>query len=562
MEEAIDYDADELEEQVVAPPLGAEMDAGQLLADLESRVAKESEREDLAAEGPVQLLEDEDGEIVEADSVANVAATTSAEQSSKATGGGGSGGGGVDAKPTAVTNHRDAVERMLAVAASEYTKILLQLKIILDVGAKNRAPVKRFELQGLLKLSDETFSSIMFWGNFNLKSTDIIGEGNMKKLFSVCSDLSSPQLRRQLETSARDPSKRGDAQLAAAAEAAAAAALTSAGAKAGPKPGSKAATKAAAKAAKGLGEGAALAATREEGPIITCAVRFKALPSDTSATEIAAVIKSYVPLCDYTMPEHIDLSMGRSDTGAEVVVAEVLLRKPHDANAVKQKLQGEVFGGFTLDIDFCTGKPWSTIWLGVPVDSTDESVKAICAPYGRVLEINTSRKRKEEGKSRSAFVTFSSVFEARAAMEGLTRAAGGEGKAKVGYAIGEVEGSGQPPNADQMKPATAVVPRRGSNEREWGADSRDRDRDRERDRNLERERIVKAAVPPPDHDAVDKALTDGLRYLLLTNVLGPTEVEDLCDVALRSGPHMLAFIVRIWLILPLSLPLSLHCRLE
>ena len=34
MEEAIDYDADELEEQVVAPPLGAEMDAGQLLADL------------------------------------------------------------------------------------------------------------------------------------------------------------------------------------------------------------------------------------------------------------------------------------------------------------------------------------------------------------------------------------------------------------------------------------------------------------------------------------------------------------------------------------------------
>lgn len=116
--------------------------------------------------------EDEDGEIIES---SPPPAALPVQRDFKKT------------KGRIIKTHSEALERLLTVSAPDWTKILLQLKIIID--ARNREPMKLETLQKILSVNDEIMVALMYWCRFMCRPSHIIEDHNIKKLFAICNDL-------------------------------------------------------------------------------------------------------------------------------------------------------------------------------------------------------------------------------------------------------------------------------------------------------------------------------------------------------------------------------------
>jgi len=160
-----------------------------------------------------QADDDEDGEIVDDDEAGPAAGAApeappakAGEAAAEETSQGGKGQrrdqGRKKLPQGLIKTHNDAVERLLALPSSDWSRALVQLKIILD--ARNREPMQLETLQKILQLTDEVLVALMFWSRFQGNPATIVDEGSLKKMFAVCSELCQEDRRRMLEQQARE----------------------------------------------------------------------------------------------------------------------------------------------------------------------------------------------------------------------------------------------------------------------------------------------------------------------------------------------------------------------
>lgn len=286
------------------------------------------------------------------------------------------------------------------------------------------------------------------------------------------------------------------------------------------------------------------------------------MSADTTAEELVQVIRIKAPSCAYITPNDIILQVPTATS--ESIKADVTFKKIRDAREAKKNLVGQLFGGFTLEIDYSLGRPNRTIWVGgVSSATTDEALKTHCATYGVVERIEVVRKAGGNPPMHglgNAFVTFATLSEATAAVEGI-KALGRlkENVLKAGYATSEV-GLGKEKAIESKLDARGLIEHGRIEERRRAdsADSRDRPMppldtgrrpmgDREwDDRDRGREMIFQ--VPPADRAEVEDAMARNLRYFLVTRIYSIKDIDDIHATAARIGPHTRAYMVSITLI--------------
>ena len=256
--------------------------------------------------------------------------------------------------------------------------------------------------------------------------------------------------------------------------------------------------------------------------------------TDTTPEELVEVIKLKVESCRNLLPHDVTMAFS-SREGVDCATAEVYLENPGVAIEVRKSLEGQLFGGFTLELEYVLGPIGRTMFVGGISGSTtlsDKTLRAFCEKHGPIERMDVQYARGY------ALVMFKELNHAIQAVEAL-RAVGKLGNNLLRVTFANPDGSEARPRRPGLR-----------------GDPRDRDREMP-ERERERERDFGRAINPPaplrdvpaaDRAAVDEAMKHGLRYFLVANVLSPRDIEAVHSEASRCGTFEPAFIVSLPLI--------------
>lgn len=126
------------------------------------------------------------------------------------------------------------------------------------------------------------------------------------------------------------------------------------------------------------------------------------LPHDVLADELLRLLQKTTG-CDYLEAKDIIIPRTTKQPAGAGAHAYVNFQHIRDARKSRNDLNGKIFGGRPLEIEYSLGRPNNSVWIGaVPPELSEDQINACMRKFGPVSRIDLKRGRGPKAVRRSA----------------------------------------------------------------------------------------------------------------------------------------------------------------